>query len=254
MTTRSRAAGRSVFSFTKERDAMYLRRQDAEQHRLYYQAKRWLVLTQDTGKLNIYGEPGDVATGTAGVSSSAVTRQLTDSSATFVTDEVKAGDIIEIYSVACDSDEDNGKYVVESVDSETQLTINQDWPEGDNTGLGWRIESLTETYTEFERPLPFLVRLNPTEQELQRWGLQERRDCLIVISIELWNQLGMYNPKIGDRFIYPYDVRFGIRNIHYEISELWPADQLGDSNIAMHWVGTAKRTTNKLPASLNDCA
>jgi hypothetical protein len=250
----TQSAGRPKFTFSTDRDATYLRKRDAEQHRLYYKPKRWLVLTVDTDVLNIYGEPGDVATGTDGTSSVAASRQLVDPAATFITDGVKAGDIIEIFSSACDSDEDNGIYVVESVDSETQLTINQDWPEGENTGLGWRIESLTETYTEFDRPLPFLAKLNPTEQELQRWGLQEKRDCLVTISIELFNEFGLYEPKIGDRFIYPYDVRFGIRNIHYEISELWPGDQVGDSAIAIHWLGAAKRTTNKLPASLDDCS
>jgi hypothetical protein len=250
----SESAGRPVFTFGSERDALFLRKRDAEQHKLIYKPKRWLVLNQDTSLLNQYGEPGDVATGTNGTTSVSATRQFTDPGATFITDGVKAGDLIEIYSTACDSDEDNGVYVIESVDSETQVTINQDWPEGENTPLGYRIESLTEKYNEFERPLPFLARLNPTEQELQRWGLQEKRDCLVVISIELWNQMGMYDPKIGDRFIYPYDVRFGIRNIHYEISELWPGDQIGDSMIAIHWLGAAKRTTNKLPASLDDCS
>jgi len=226
--------------FSSAKDAKYLRRRAAEKDKLYRVPRRWLVHNESI-TTNIYGEPGAPVTGTDGISSVAATRQFTSSTSNFTTAGVQASDILEVKEEACNSG-DNGRYIINSVVNSTTLEINQDWPVGNLTGLKFIVHILKERYTEFDQLVPFLVKLNPTEKTLEKWGLNEKRDAMVEISAELCDEIDL-SPKIGDRFIYPYDDR----DIHYEIKNLFEANQNADSGITLHYVGFAMRTANHLP-------
>lgn len=244
-----------TFRFTRDEDTKYYRRRCAEMHRLYHNPRRYLVHAPagedpispsapgPVTPLNIYGEPGEIETGiitTNGSTSAPATREFTSAGSTFITSGVKVSDILEIHDDACDND--NGRYNIVSVDSETKLTVDVDWPQGGNPDIEFSIHILKERYTPFPQLVPFLVRLNPTEKELSKWGIDEKREAKIVISTELCEEIGL-QPKIGDRFDYPYEGRV----IQYEIKNLFEADQLGDGGEAVTFTGFATRTTNILP-------
>lgn len=247
----------SLQEFSCPLDVKFLRGVDAEKHRLYYKARRYLVHQRDTTPTNIYGEPGEITSsvdGDDGVTSVAATRQFTSAGSDFVTAGVKANDILEILNAPCDdsesTDEDNGRYQILTVDSTTQLTITQDWPKGELNELDFKVHILFERYTELAQPVPLLVKLNPTQKELDKWGIDEKRDAVLVFSIGLLEEIGL-TPKIGDRFIYDYGQPDGgaasPRVIHYEIKNLFEADDHADSGWPLHYIGFATRTTNRLP-------
>jgi hypothetical protein len=74
--------------------------------------------------------------GATGATSASSTRQLTQTGA-FFTSNVVAGDILKIHD---DTDTgDNGIYVIASVDSATQVTVDRDWPIGSLTNLTFTI-------------------------------------------------------------------------------------------------------------------
>jgi phage tail sheath protein FI len=75
--------------------------------------------------------------GTNGVTSIPTTRQFTSVGATFQTNGVAEGDILKIADSGTTGD--NGVYLVESVDSETQLTLNRDFVTGSLTALDYTI-------------------------------------------------------------------------------------------------------------------
>jgi hypothetical protein len=241
-----------VQQFSLVTDERYIRRRDAEKHRLYYTPRRWLIHT-DTLETNIYGEPGPAPTsiaGTDGVTSAPATRTLTSATVNFATAGVQVSDILEVFNTPCDTATstggDNGRFTIDNVSTNT-VTINQNWAVGNQDALDFRVHFLKERFIPFEQLVPFLVKLNPTEKALEKWGIDERRDCMIEMSAEVLAEINL-QPKIGDRFIYPYSAVNGeSRNIHYEVRNLFEADQLGDSTVPFHYIGFAMRTTNKLP-------
>jgi hypothetical protein len=240
---------RPVFTFGKcRKDADFYRCLSAEQHYLYYNPRRWLV-NDDTITLNIYGEPGSPLSGTDGVTSVPATRRFTSAAVDFVAAGVLAGDILEIASIDCDH-EDNGRYQIDTVVDANNVDITEDWPQGSLTSLPFNVYLLPERYTEFGL-VPFLVKLNPTEKTLDQWGITEKRDAMVVMSIELCQRLGLV-PKIGDRFVYDYGMDPTTRenrSIHYEVKNLFPTDQIADTGTPIHYVGFATRTTNRLPTT-----
>jgi len=229
-----------VFGFTREKDGRLWKSLAAERERLYRKPRRWLV-HNDTINTNIYGEPGDPITGSDGVTSIPATRRLTSAASDFQTAGVQVSDILEIHDPAC-THTDNGRYQIDTVVDANTLEITEDWPVGSLTDLDFMVHFLKERFTEFPQMVPFLVKLEPTRQELTKWGLGEKRDAIFVLSQKVCEDIGL-EPKIGDRFIYEYDGS----NIHYETQEMKPLDSLGDSGVVMHYVGGARRTTNKLP-------
>lgn len=230
-----------VFSFSSDKDAIYQRRRTAEVARLFHKPYRWLV-NDSSIELNIYGEPGMPVSGTDGITSIPATRRLTSALSTFTTSGVAASDILEVAEDTCDYG-DNGRYQISSVVDEHTIVISENWPTGSLTGLKFFIHFLKERYTEFPQLIPFLVKLDPPQDELDKWGIKETRDALIVMSIELCEQLGI-TPKIGDRFIHPY----GARDVHYEVKEIKEVDQLNNNGLyPFHYVGGAGKTTNRLP-------
>lgn len=85
--------------------------------------------------------------GTDGATSAINVRQLTSAGSTFTTNGVKGssttnaeGDILVINEPS-GSTGDNGVYLIVSVDSETQVTVDRDWPAGSLTGLDFTIYS-----------------------------------------------------------------------------------------------------------------
>jgi len=229
-----------VFTFSSKQDALYMRKRDEEKHRLYYLPRRYLV-NNDQITLNIYGEPGTPISASDGATSVKATRQLTSALSTFVSSGVLPSDVLEIQTPPCNHS-DNGKYQINTVVDENTIEITEDWPVGELTDLVFKVHFLKERYTEFDQLVPFLVKLNPTEKELTKWGINDKRDAIIQFSIELCQSIGLV-PKIGDRFVYPYEDK----DIHYEIKNLFEADQLGDSSIPLHYLGLAMKTTSRLP-------
>lgn len=78
--------------------------------------------------------------GTDGSTSVPATRQFTSLLSTFTTNGVAAGDILYISEPAGDV-EDNGMYLIESVDSQTRVTVDRDFPTGSLTSLDFYIYS-----------------------------------------------------------------------------------------------------------------
>lgn len=230
--------------FSSGKDARFFKKRSAEQARLYYPPLRWLV-NNDTITLNLYGEPGNPISGIDGVSSDSVTQQFSSASVDFVDAGVGPGDILEIQTPAC-NDGDNGRYQISSVIDTNTLDIGEDWPLGELSALVYNVHFLKERYTEHPQLIPFLVKLRPTEKELTRWGIGEKRDAMIVLSIQLCDEIGLI-PKIGDRFLYPYQRSGRPRTIHMEVKNLYEETQLSNSAVPIHYVGFAMRTTNKLP-------
>jgi hypothetical protein len=226
--------------FSSEKDALYMKRRAAEQIKLYSVPRRWLV-NDDTITLNIYGEPGAPISASDGASSVPATRQFTSASSDFVTAGVKPSDVLEIQTPAC-NDGDNGKYQVNQVVSPTVLEITEDWPVGGKTDLFFILHFLKERYTEHDQLVPFQIKLEPTQKELDQWGIQEKRDARILMSTHLCDNINLV-PKIGDRFVYKY----GGRDIHYEVKNLFEDGSLADSGKPLWLVGFAMRTTNRLP-------
>jgi hypothetical protein len=84
---------------------------------------------------------------TDGATSAVNLRQFTSALANFTTNGVSditngnaAGDILSIHEPS-GSIGDNGLYLIVSVDSQTQLTVDRDWPEGSLSGLDYTIYS-----------------------------------------------------------------------------------------------------------------
>jgi len=78
--------------------------------------------------------------GEDGATSVAATREFTSATATFTTNGVVAGDILSIHEPAGDIG-DNGLYDILSVDSQTKLTLDRDFPTGSLGTLAYTIYS-----------------------------------------------------------------------------------------------------------------
>lgn len=85
--------------------------------------------------------------GVNGVTSVAGTRTFTSSGATFEENGVVAGDVLQISG----GTDDDGLYLISTVDSETQVTVNRDWQSGELTSLTYTVYSkLTTSNTALE--------------------------------------------------------------------------------------------------------
>lgn len=223
--------------FSGLQDASIIAQMDAEHFFRYYTPKVWLVHNPTINK-NLYGEPGTVILGADGVTSLKTTRQLSSASSDFITAGVGVNDVLEVYKA--DSG-DFGRYLISTVNSLHIVTISADWPMGSLTGLNFRILAANERYVRAAAPIPFHVKLDPTEQELRKWGMEQKSeqkvDALLKLSILLCSRLGV-TPKVGDRFDYTYN---GVSR-QYEVLTLIERDQITDSGIPMHYVGSATKT------------
>lgn len=229
-----------TLQFSSGKDATFFKKRSAEKARLYYPPLRWLV-NNDALTLNLYGEPGLPLSGTDGATTVPGTRELVSLAVDFIAAGVLPSDILEIQTPAC-NDGDNGRYQIDQVVDANTIRISEDWPAGSLTDLIYNVHFLKERYVEFLQLVPIMVRLRPTEKELDKFGIKEKRDAAVVISIQVCEEIGLV-PKIGDRFIYPY----GTRNIHMEIKNLYEETQLTNSGIPIDYVCFAMRTTNKRP-------
>jgi hypothetical protein len=218
---------------------MFYRRAAMERARLYQRPRRWLV--NSTVTLNIYGEPGEPVTGTDGVTSISSAKTFSSAAVDFVAAGVAPTDILEIF-VESDDDAENGRYLIGTVAAHT-LGVDRNWPIGSKTNRKFRIHFADERYQDFGQLVPFYIKLDPSEDDLSKWGIEEKRDALVVLSVELCNSIGL-TPKIGDRFIYEYETR----HIHYEMKEMKLMEQLGDSGVPIYLVGGAMKTSDRLGA------
>lgn len=85
--------------------------------------------------------------GVNGVTSVAGTRQFTSVGATFEENGIVAGDVLQISG----GTDDDGLYLIVTVDSDTQITVNRDWQAGELTSLTYTVYgSLTTSNTALE--------------------------------------------------------------------------------------------------------
>jgi hypothetical protein len=75
--------------------------------------------------------------GSDGVTSYPSIRRLTSAGSTFVSDGVQAGDVLIINDSGTPGD--NGHYTIETVESETAVTVSEDWPAGSLSSLTFTI-------------------------------------------------------------------------------------------------------------------
>ncbi len=75
--------------------------------------------------------------GADGVTSAAATREFDSATATFTTNGVVAGDTLYVYDSG--TTDDNGYYTIVTVDSNTKVTVNRDFPVGGKTSLDYTV-------------------------------------------------------------------------------------------------------------------
>lgn len=240
----------TTFQFSTLTDSTYIAKRDAEKHRLYYKPRTWLVHQRDTTPISIYGEPGEItAVENDDGSTSIPSERLFESlGSDFVANGVQVNDFLDIINQPCTSDtsnqDDNGRYIIEEIVDLHTLKVTEEWPSGSLDSLDFKVFVASERYIEFSELVPFFVKLNPTEKLLDKYGINEKRDCMIELSYYLCQEI-VLNPKIGDRFIINYGTRSVTddtdRDITYEVKNLFEADQLGDSGYPLHLVGFATR-------------
>lgn len=228
-------------SINLTRDALFYRKVAAEKARRRFTPRRWLTLNQSI-PLNIYGEVGtSVLNATDGITSIPATRTLSSATSNFLLAGVAVSDFVEVFKET-ENDKDNGRYQIDQVVNANTLLIAQNWPNGSGTNLRFSVHLGHARYAEFPQLVPFEFHLNPNETMLEKWGISEKRDGMAIIAIELCEQIGL-QPKIGDRFVYPY----GTHNIHYELDTLFEADSIGDTGIPLHYIAFVRRSDSRLP-------
>jgi hypothetical protein len=222
--------------FSSAQDAAIIKKMDEEHFRLYYTGRVWLV-SNDALSRNIYSEPGNPIIGTDGATSVPANRIFTSATANFVTSKVIANSVLEIQ----DTDiEDNGRYLVISIIDLHNLVVDRNWPIGSSTGLSFKVLLMDEQYTRFSQLVPFHLKLDPSDYVLKKWGIEQKDkniDAIFKMSILLCQDMGL-TPKIGDRFNNVY----GANTQQYEVMSIIERDQVADSGIPIHYMGTASRT------------
>ena len=230
---------RQQFSTTTP-DQAYLKRQDRNAAWHLYTPRQWWVLNQLTEpERNIYGEPVVRTTVTAsdGVTSVPATRTLTTS-----TDLVAAGvRPLDTLAIADSSTPgDDGWYQIDAVTTNT-VTINEDWPVGSLTGLDFTIEKRYHEYTPFPTLVPFYIRLDPPASDLKKYGIEQERDFLGEISVQVCEEVGLL-PKIGDRF----DVNTSEGNIQqFQLLTFDAVPISGDMRDPLHYFFTGLKSKYK---------
>lgn len=85
--------------------------------------------------------PGTIGAATVtqadGITSAAATRTLTSALGNFVASGISAGCLLTINDTSTPNDD--GVYIIASVDLATQITVNRDWPTGGLTGLSYTV-------------------------------------------------------------------------------------------------------------------
>ena len=227
--------------FNTPQDVAVLQSIDAERFTIYYTPKEWLVHS-DTIDSSPYGEPSTAVIGSDGVTSIPATRQLVSATGNFIVNGVAVNDVIEI----TDPDKgDFGRYKIVTVTDATTLVVHKNWPIGSLTSVAYKVLMKNERYSLFKTLLPFRVQISPTEDDLKKWGIEQKAnpvDAVFELSLHLCTLLGVV-PKVGDRFNYNYlDVVNEEIERQYEVLSLVERDQINDSGIPLHLVGTAAKT------------
>jgi len=103
--------------------------------------------------------------------------------------------------------------------------------------------SRSETYDDPVN-VPFRLQLNPSEDDLNKYGLEQKRDALAVFSRYLMESVFEVIPKIGDRFDHEYNEDNGTTRVEqYEIKEVKRTDYWRDSGEFLRYVVLASKAT-----------
>lgn len=127
-------------------------------------------------------------TSSVAATSAYATRKLLDAGIT--TSNVLPGSLLMIRDTT--DTEDNGDYRVISV-AAGEVTVDRDWPYGSKTGLTVEIrmfdergdptgQTFFETAAEAGFAIPTLVMLQPTNQQLTKYGFDKPRDAICLMS------------------------------------------------------------------------
>lgn len=220
--------------FVGNADYTNMVRMDKDAHRHVLNPTKWWVIDQGTAlQRNIYGEPiiKTQASASDGVTSIPGTRSLYSISQDFEALGVQPADLLTITGSS-----DAGPYKVVTVSSNL-IIVDEDWPVGSLTGLTFTIQNVYHVYTELSNFIPVYIRLNPTRDELEKYGLDEKRDCIFTISKGVCDDLS-FTPKIGDRF----DIYSEGRIQQFEVLSLNSHDVDGNFEQPLHYVGTANKS------------
>jgi hypothetical protein len=176
--------------------------------------------------------------GTDGVTSVDSTRQFTSASADFT--NVLEGSILSIRDET--DTEDNGDFLVSDVVDANTLEIDEDWPYGSNTGLTFEVnyhdihgyaESQTPLFTATSK-IPFLLIMNPSEKQLEEYGIDKKVDAIVVFSTKVLSDASI-TPGDGDRFL-------DDANREHELVSVWISDRFSGTNNSLRWVGGSRVT------------
>ena len=116
-----------------------------------------------------------------------------------------------------------------------------------NTGSGTDLygDPASEPVYDSSVQMPMLIKLDPEEQVLDKYGFDRKREAVIWMSRKICHDLGLV-PKIGDRIDFTYRTAVGgIVNEHLILNEFSAKDfqrQLVDH---YQYVGAADRTLKK---------
>lgn len=99
-------------------------------------------VADDTYYLEVDQYPGaSIESQSDGVTSIPATRQFTSALANFISNSTLPGDMLTINDVSTPGDNDD--YIIVSVDSETQVTVDKNWPTGSLTNLDYTVYTKT---------------------------------------------------------------------------------------------------------------
>lgn len=100
-------------------------------------------------------------------------------------------------------------------------------------------------YETFEDPqeIPMRMVLNPSEDDLTKYGIAQERDSLLVLCRKLMEDEFNIIPKIGDRIDHEFTDDDGLAKFEqYEVKDVKRTDMFRDSGYFMRYVLACSKT------------
>jgi hypothetical protein len=96
-----------------------------------------------------------------------------------------------------------------------------------------------EAYYDASVEVPMMVRLDPEQDLLDKFGIDEPQESLITLSRKHMEGLGI-TPKIGDRF--------DLNNFQFEFKTMKPGSWFSTTLVPCEYIATADKTHGRNPA------
>ena len=104
------------------------------------------------------------------------------------------------------------------------------------------VAEVSPVYTVADPLFPFQIKLNPEEEELNKFGYDRTRDALVIFSFQLMRSISIA-PKVGDRFDFVFTNESDLQVVeHFEILEISPVDFQRQTKVPTQIVAAADRT------------